>query len=114
VTVLQTVVTDALLALAVLLVAVSSLGVLLMRRDLEKVHYVTPASLVAPVVVALAVTVQQGWSQVTTQTWLAVLVMAATGPVLAHATARAIRTREHGDWKQPGDPLDPSSSPTSP
>jgi multisubunit Na+/H+ antiporter MnhG subunit len=113
VTVLQDVVTDVLLALAVMLVLVSSLGVLVMRQDLEKVHYVTPAALVAPLFVALAVTVQQGWSQDTAQTWLAVLVMAATGPVLAHATARAIRTRQRGDWKQPEDPLDPSASPTS-
>lgn len=102
-TVLQDVVVDALLAVAVLLVLVSSLGVLVMRDVFDKLHYVAPAALVAPVFVALAVTVGQGWSQSTTETWLTVLFMATTGPVLAHATIRAARIREHGDWRQPGD-----------
>ena len=108
-TVVQEVVVDVLLALAVLLVLVSSLGVLVMRDVFEKVHYVTPAALVAPILVALAVTVGQGWSLNTTETWLAVAFMAVSGPVLAHATARAARIREQGDWRQPGDePIQPS------
>lgn len=107
----QSVVTDVLLACAVLLVLASSLGVLLMGQVLEKLHFVTPAALVAPLFVALAVTVQQGWSLPTTETWLALLIVAATGPVLAHATARACRIRESGDWRRPDDPLDTSASP---
>lgn len=113
-TVLQDAVIAALLAGAVLLVLVASLGVLLMRDVLEKVHFVTPAALVAPILVAIAVTVQQGWAQTTTQTWLAVAIMAVTGPVLAHATARAIRIRQCGDWRQADDPVDSSASPTAP
>lgn len=112
-TVLQDVVTDVLLALAVLVVLVSSLGVLVMREVYDKVHYVAPAAMVAPILVALAVTVQQGWSESTTEVWLAVVIMAATGPALAHATVRAARTRACGDWRQPDDPVDASASPTS-
>lgn len=110
-TVVQSVVADAFLAAAVLLVLASSLGVLLMREVVEKLHFVTPAALVAPLLVALAVTVQQGWSLPTTETWLALSIVAATGPVLAHATARTCRIRETGDWRRPDDPLDASASP---
>ena len=110
-TVLQELAVDVLLALAVLLVLVSSLGVLVMRDVFDKVHYVTPAALVAPILVALAVTVGQGWSLNTTETWLAVAFMAVTGPVLVHATGRAARIREHGDWRRPGDePIEPTRS----
>jgi monovalent cation/proton antiporter MnhG/PhaG subunit len=114
VTVFQDFVTYVLLGSAVLLVLASSLGVLLMRDVFQKMHYVTPAGIVAPLLVALAVTVQQGWSEATTETWLALLFVAATGPVLAHATARAARIREHGDWRQADDPLDTSAGPKSP
>lgn len=94
----RAVVVDVLLALAVLLVAASSLGVLVMRDPYQKLHYVTPAAMVAPVLVALAVTVEVGWAIGTTETWLALLFVVATGPVLAHATARATRVRQVGTW----------------
>jgi multisubunit Na+/H+ antiporter MnhG subunit len=99
VTVLQDVVTYLLLALAVALVLASSLGVLLMGDVYQKLHYVAPAAVVAPLFVALAVTVQQGWSQSTTESWLTLGFVAASGPVLTHATIRAARIRETGDWK---------------
>ena len=51
---------DVLLGLAVVIVASASLGVLLMRDAYQKLHYVTPAALVAPVLVALAVLVRMG------------------------------------------------------
>jgi monovalent cation/proton antiporter MnhG/PhaG subunit len=97
----QDVVADILLAIAVVMVAISSLGILFMRDVFEKLHYVTPAALVAPLFVALAVTVEAGWSAGTTDSWLALLFVAVTGPVLAHATARAARTRQSGDWARP-------------
>ena len=51
---------DVLLGLAVAVVFGASLGVLLMRDAYQKLHFVTPAALVAPVLVALAVLVQMG------------------------------------------------------
>jgi hypothetical protein len=44
---------DMLLGLAVVIVAGASLGVLLMRDAYQKLHFVTPAALVAPVLVTL-------------------------------------------------------------
>jgi multisubunit Na+/H+ antiporter MnhG subunit len=91
---------DVLLGLAVLVVAGASLGVLLMKDACDKLHFVTPAALVAPVLVALAVLVQMGLYQNTGETCLALVLMVIAGPYLSHATMRAIRVREKGDWRQ--------------
>jgi multisubunit Na+/H+ antiporter MnhG subunit len=90
---------DILLGLAVLMVAGASLGVLLMRDAYQKLHFVTPAALVAPILVALAVLVQVGAYENTGETFLACAFMVIAGPFLSHATIRAIRVREKGDWR---------------
>jgi multisubunit Na+/H+ antiporter MnhG subunit len=90
---------DVLLGLAVLVVAGASLGVLLMRDAYQKLHFVTPAALVAPVLVALAVLVQMGLYENTGETCVALFFMVIAGPYLSHATMRAIRIREKGDWR---------------
>jgi len=87
---------DVLLGLAVVVVLACSAGVLLMRDAYQKVHYVTPISVVAPVLIALAVGVQSGWTISTGQSWLVVAVMVIASPFLAHATVRAIWIREQG------------------
>lgn len=48
---------------------------------------------------ALAVLVRQGYSENTVETWLALVFLIAAGPVLTHATIRAARIRETGDWR---------------
>ncbi len=93
------IVADILLAMAVAVVIGASLGVLVMRDPYQKLHFVTPAALVAPALVALAVLVQMGLYENTGETWLALLFMVIAGPFLSHATIRAIRVREKGDWR---------------
>jgi len=95
---------DVLLGLAVAVVLGSVAGVLVMRDAYQKLHYVTPVTLVAPVLVGLAVLAQSGWTENAAETWLAVAFMAAAGPFLSHATIRAARIREKGDWRGGGDP----------
>jgi multisubunit Na+/H+ antiporter MnhG subunit len=90
---------DVLLALAVLVVASASVGVLAMRDAYQKLHYVTPAALVAPALVAAAVFVEAGLYENTGETLVALLFMVIAGPYLSHATVRAIRVREKGDWR---------------
>lgn len=90
---------DVLLGLAVLIVLASSVGVLVMRDAYQKLHYVTPAALVAPLIVGLAVLAQSGLTENTVQTWLALLFIMIAGPFLTHATIRAARIREKGDWR---------------
>jgi multisubunit Na+/H+ antiporter MnhG subunit len=90
---------EVLLGLAVAIVLGASLGVLLMRDACQKLHFVTPAALAAPVLVALAVLVQAGLEENTGETCVALLFLAFAGPYLSHATMRAIRVREKGDWR---------------
>ena len=90
------IVADVLLGLAAAVVLVSSAGILVMRDAYQKLHYVAPIAVVAPVIVALAVLVQSGWTENSGETWLALLFMVIGGPFLAHATIRAARIREKG------------------
>ena len=93
------IVADVLLAAAVLVVAGAALGVLLMPGAYAKLHLVTPAAIVAPVFVAAAVFVQEGLDENTGETLVALFFMVVAGPFLSHATIRAIRVRQHGDWR---------------
>ena len=94
--------TDALVGLAAAIVLVSSAGVLVMRGVYNKLHFVTPAGLVAPALVTLAVLVHAGLSAATAEALLALLFLMIAGPFLTHATIRAARVREKGDWRPGG------------
>ncbi|HEX3390256.1 MAG TPA: monovalent cation/H(+) antiporter subunit G [Streptosporangiaceae bacterium] len=93
------IVADVLLGLAAVVVLASSAGILVMRDAYQRLHYVAPIAVVAPVIVALAVLVQSGWTENSGETWLGLLFMVAGGPFLAHATLRAARISETGDWR---------------
>jgi multisubunit Na+/H+ antiporter MnhG subunit len=90
---------DVFLGLAVAIVLLSSMGVLVMRGVYDKLHFVTPAALVAPILVMLAVLVHAGFSATSAETFLALLFMVIAGPFLTHATIRAARVRQKGDWR---------------
>ena len=90
---------DIFLGLAVVTVLASAVGVLVMGDVYQKIHFVTPAALVAPVLVTLAVFVHAGFSATTTETLITLLFMVIAGPFLSHATMRAARIREKGDWR---------------
>jgi|HubBroStandDraft_4_1064222.scaffolds.fasta_scaffold74464_2 multisubunit Na+/H+ antiporter MnhG subunit len=90
---------DVLLGLAVAVAVISSVGVLAMRDAYQKLHYLTPLSILAPVLVALAVLVQAGYSTRSSQTWLAAGILVIASPFLSHATIRAARIRAEGDWR---------------
>ena len=74
---------DILLGLAVLIVLTSAIGVLVMRDAYQKLHFVSPAGLVAPALVALAVMVQHGVYENTGETFLALFFMIIAGPLIA-------------------------------
>jgi multisubunit Na+/H+ antiporter MnhG subunit len=106
--VIRNVAVDVILAVAVALVLAAAVGLLAMRDTYQRVHYLTPLALIAPLLLGLAVLVQSGYSMSSSLTWLALLFVVITGPFLSHATIRAIRIRETGDWRldraDPGDP----------
>jgi multicomponent Na+:H+ antiporter subunit G len=97
--IIKDVFSDILLGLAVLIVLGSAIGILVMPDAYSKLHFVTPAALIGPLLVALAVMVQMGVYENTGETFLALFFMAIAGPYLSHATMRAIRVREKGDWR---------------
>ena len=92
-----------LLASAALIVVASSIGIFVMPDAYRKLHYVTPAALVAPVGVVAAIFIWMGLSENTGQAILALAFMAIAGPFLSHATLRALRSREQGSREQATD-----------
>jgi multicomponent Na+:H+ antiporter subunit G len=104
--VIRDVVVDVLLGLAVLTVAAAALGVAVMPNAYARLHYVTPAAVVAPVFVTLAIFVREGLDENTGETVVALFFLLATAPFLSHATIRAMRVRDRGDWRQPRDESD--------
>lgn len=96
---IRSVAADVILAVAVAVVLASAVGLLLMRDAYQRIHYVTPLALVAPVLLGLAILVQSGFSENSGQTWLALLFVVIAGPFLSHATIRAARIRQTGDWR---------------
>lgn len=93
------VIADVLLGLAVFVVLVSCVGVLVMRGVYDKIHFLTPVSLVAPFLVAVAIGVQMGLRENTSGSWLMLAFLVLSGPFLTHAILRAARIREKGDWR---------------
>jgi multicomponent Na+:H+ antiporter subunit G len=85
-------VSGALVVAGVVVLAFACLGVLVMRGALARLHYVQVAALGVVLVVA-AVLVRDGASLIGVKAVLVGAFLVATGPVLSHATARAIHTR---------------------
>jgi multisubunit Na+/H+ antiporter MnhG subunit len=96
---MREIIADVLLGLAVAIVFGSAIGILVMRDVYQKLHYVTPAALVAPFIVGLAVLAQSGLTEDTAATCLALVFIMIAGPYLSHATIRTARIRETGDWR---------------
>jgi multisubunit Na+/H+ antiporter MnhG subunit len=53
---------------------------------------------VAPVAIAAAVVLEERLSAAGVKAVLVAVVLAVTNPVLGHATARAARIRQFGEW----------------
>ena len=98
---IRDVVIDVLLGLATATVAAAALGVAVMPDAYARLHYVTPAAIVAPVFVTLAIFVREGLDENTGETIVALFFMIVAAPFLSHATIRAMRVRDRGDWRQP-------------
>ncbi len=88
------VLTSILLGAAVLVVLACCLGLLLMRSPLARLHYLGPASLLAPVLVAAAVLAEEGLGQAGLKAVMIAALLFVQGPVLAHILGRAISIRQ--------------------
>lgn len=72
------------------------LGVVLLRDALDRLHYLAPSSLAA-VLIAAAIVVRESFSLIGIYALLLAGFLVFTGPVLAHATGRAIHLARRGE-----------------
>ena len=98
---IRDVVVDGLLGLAVLTVAAAALGVAVMPDAYARLHYVTPAAIVAPVFSSRPSLTKIASVTNTGETIVALFFMIVAAPFLSHATIRAMRVRDSGDWRLP-------------
>lgn len=87
-----------LLVLGVGITLLSCVGVLVMRNPYDRLHYTAPAAVLAPVAIAVAVVLEERLSAAGIKAVLVAIVLVTTNPVLGHATARAARIRQFGEW----------------
>jgi multisubunit Na+/H+ antiporter MnhG subunit len=86
---------------------IGSLGMLVMREPMQSLHYLSLPACAGSFLLVIAVFVKTGSSQAAWKSLLIFFVLLAANSVVAHATARAFRTRALGHWEpRPGDPAE--------
>ena len=88
---------DLLLAVGVTCEVLCVLGLLLMRNALARLHYSMAATSVGLVAIVAAVVVHESFKQAGINALVVGGFLFLLNPILANATARAIRRREHGE-----------------
>ncbi len=69
------------------------LGVWAAKNPYARLHFIGPATLLGGPFIAAAILFQDSFSQSGIKGILVVLILLATGPILSHATARAVYVR---------------------
>ena len=99
------VIVGAFVALASIVLVLSAVGLAVMRTAPDRLHYVGPVSTVAPILVALAIVVEDGFtSQAGLKSLCVALAIVVTGPFVSYATLRAVQTRSTGSPEPVGSP----------
>jgi multisubunit Na+/H+ antiporter MnhG subunit len=93
------VVPTVLLIAGVGLEVIAVLGVSVMRDVLDRLHYVGLAGFGA-LLVAISILCAESFSLIGDKALVTGALMVMVGPVLVHATARSLRTRALGDWRE--------------
>jgi multicomponent Na+:H+ antiporter subunit G len=92
------VISDVFLWIGVALNLIACLGVLVMRDTLERLHYTAPA-LLGAICIAVAVVIKDSFSLTGDKAILIALFLIVASPIVTHATARAARIDQRGDWR---------------
>jgi multisubunit Na+/H+ antiporter MnhG subunit len=69
------------------------------RSFFARLHYTGPATTLGALLVCGAVTVNEGSSQAGLKAIIVAALLVSTGPLIVHATARAARIRDLGEWR---------------
>ena len=75
------------------------LGMVVMRNEFDRLHYVGLAGYGA-LLIGTAILVRESWSLIGDKALATGAVLVLIGPVLVHTTMRSLRTRERGDWRE--------------
>jgi multisubunit Na+/H+ antiporter MnhG subunit len=78
---------------------VAVIGVSVMRDVFDRLHYVGLASF-GVLLIGVSIVVQESFSLIGDKALATGVLMLLLGPVLVHTTARSLRTRERGDWRE--------------
>lgn len=89
----------ALLGIAGLTALLSLAGLALMSGPHDRVHYLTPVSIIGSAAVAAAVVIQDAVNSRGIKALIVFAVLGVLNPILVHATSRAARVHEFGDWR---------------
>jgi monovalent cation/proton antiporter MnhG/PhaG subunit len=92
----ENLVVDVLLGVGVALELLCALGVMVMRSVYDRLHYLSAATTVGPLVILAALLVREGLSSQTLDAIATVAILFLAGPIVVHALARAARRIEHG------------------
>lgn len=92
-------ITTVLLVLGVVLELFAVLGLVVMRDAFDRLHYVGLAGYGA-LALGIAILVRESWSLIGDKALATGGLLLIVGPVLVHTTARSLRTRERGDWRE--------------
>jgi len=93
------VIATVLLALGVVLQLFAVLGLSVMRDAFDRLHYVGMAGYGA-LLIAVAILVRESWSLIGDKALATGALLLLVGPLLVHTTARSLRTRERGEWRE--------------
>ncbi len=88
-----------LLIAGVALEVVAVLGVSVMRNVLDRLHYVSLAGFGA-LLVGISILCAESFSLIGDKALVTGALLVLAGPVLVHATARSLRARALGDWRE--------------
>lgn len=88
---------DVLLGLAVAAQWICCIGLVVMRTPADRLHYTSAGYTVGPFCVLAAILVQAGLTSNGLDSIATVAIMFLSGPLVVHATARALRRNRLGD-----------------
>lgn len=87
------------LALVVVCSWIGAAGAWRMRDPLQSLHYLAMPTGLGAFFLFIAVLLKTGWGETTAKTIAICIIFIVTNSAGAHATARAIRTRQLGHWE---------------
>jgi len=89
---------EALLFSGVAFILIACVGVAVSGSAYDRLHFTSPA-LLGALLVSVAVVVQESFSLIGDKALLVAVLLLLGSPLITHATARATRIHEHGDWR---------------